>query len=108
MKNRIEMYGNKVFGVEVSEYGLEYGRLDYRTLSRMGQVGIMFLLMSNWSNNERRITMNENFKNLVDAIGSLAEIASLMRDNLVRVGFTREEAVKMAADFIIEFARSNE
>lgn len=52
--------------------------------------------------------MNENFKNLVDAIGSLAEIASLMRDNLVRVGFTREEAVKMASDFIIEFARSNE
>lgn len=52
--------------------------------------------------------MNENFKNLVDAIGSLAEIASLMRDNLVRVGFTREEAVKMAADFIIEVTRSNE
>ena len=35
MKNRIEMYGNKVFGVEVSEYGLEYGRLDYRTLSKI-------------------------------------------------------------------------
>lgn len=51
--------------------------------------------------------MNENFKNLVDAIGSLAEIAILMRDNLIRVGFTREEAGKMTTDFIVEFAKSD-
>lgn len=34
-KNTIKMYGNKVFGVEVSSYGLENGYLDYRTLSKI-------------------------------------------------------------------------
>ena len=34
-KNEITMYGNKVWGYEVSEYGLEHGYLDYLTLSKM-------------------------------------------------------------------------
>lgn len=34
-KNRIELYGNKVYGVEVSKYGLENGYLDYLTLSKI-------------------------------------------------------------------------
>lgn len=34
-KNMIEMYDNKVWGIKVSEYGLEKGYLDYRTLSEM-------------------------------------------------------------------------
>lgn len=35
MKNTIEMYGGKVYGVEVSEYGLERGYLDYRALANI-------------------------------------------------------------------------
>ena len=31
----MEMYGNKVFGVEVSAYGLEHGRLDYAALANI-------------------------------------------------------------------------
>ena len=34
-KNIIKLYGNKAFGVEVSEYGLEHGYLDYRALGIM-------------------------------------------------------------------------
>lgn len=34
-KNAVKMYGNKVFGVEVSKYGLENGYLDYGTLSKI-------------------------------------------------------------------------
>lgn len=34
-KNTIKLYGNKAFGVEVSEYGLENGYLDYRALGIM-------------------------------------------------------------------------
>ncbi len=35
MENTIEMYGGKVYGVEVSEYGLEKGYLDYRALANI-------------------------------------------------------------------------
>lgn len=31
----IKLYGNRVYGVEVSRYGLENGYLDYRTLSKI-------------------------------------------------------------------------
>ena len=34
-KNRIKLYDGKVFGIKVSDYGLENGYLDYRTLARM-------------------------------------------------------------------------
>ena len=34
-KNRIQLHGNKVYGVEVSKYGLENGYLDYSTLAKM-------------------------------------------------------------------------
>ena len=34
-KNAIKLYGKKVFGVEVSKYGLENGYLDYLTLSKI-------------------------------------------------------------------------
>lgn len=33
MKNTIKMYNGKVYGVKVSEYGLENGYLDYKTLA---------------------------------------------------------------------------
>lgn len=35
MERTIEMYNGKVYGIEVSEYGLEWGLLDYRTLARI-------------------------------------------------------------------------
>ena len=34
-ENTVKLFGNKVFGVEVSEYGLEHGYLDYRTLAKI-------------------------------------------------------------------------
>ncbi len=34
-KNSISMYNGKVWGYEVSEYGLKKGRLDYQTLRQM-------------------------------------------------------------------------
>ena len=33
--NTMRLYGNKVYGVEVSAYGLENGYLDYLTLSKI-------------------------------------------------------------------------
>jgi hypothetical protein len=42
MKSReMKLYGNKVYGEEVSKYGLENGYLDYRTLAKI--VGDMIL-----------------------------------------------------------------
>lgn len=35
MENTMTLYGNKVYGVEVSNYGLENGYLDYLTLSKI-------------------------------------------------------------------------
>lgn len=35
MENTIEMYGGKIYGVAVSEYGLEKGYLDYRALANI-------------------------------------------------------------------------
>jgi hypothetical protein len=34
-ENTVKLFGNKVFGVEVSKYGLENGYLDYRTLAKI-------------------------------------------------------------------------
>jgi hypothetical protein len=34
-KNRIELFNGKAFGVEVSEYGLDHGYLDYYSLAQM-------------------------------------------------------------------------
>lgn len=35
MEKTVELYGGKVYGVEVSKYGLENGYLDYLTLSKI-------------------------------------------------------------------------
>lgn len=40
-EKEITMYDSKVFGIKVSDYGLEHGYLDYHTLSKM--VGDMIL-----------------------------------------------------------------
>lgn len=34
-KNEVQLYGNKVYGVTVSDYGLKNGYLDYLTLSKI-------------------------------------------------------------------------
>lgn len=40
-KHQIEMYSKHVWGIPVSKYGLEHGRLDYSTLAEM--VGSMIM-----------------------------------------------------------------
>lgn len=35
MSQQLTVYNSKVFGQEVSDYGLEHGYLDYRTLARI-------------------------------------------------------------------------
>lgn len=35
MERTVKMHNNKVFGVKVSDYGLENGYLDYYTLSEI-------------------------------------------------------------------------
>ena len=45
----------------------------------------------------------DNFKQiagLLNALGSLAEMAGFLRDNLMQHGFTREEAVMLSGQFI--------
>lgn len=34
-KNELELCNGKIWGIPVSEYGLEHGYLDYRTLAKM-------------------------------------------------------------------------
>jgi len=41
MTREMTLYGNRVYGKEVSKYGLEHGYLDYHTLSKI--VGDMIL-----------------------------------------------------------------
>ena len=47
--------------------------------------------------------MNE----ILNAVGVLAEMCGLMRDNLMRNGFTREEAVAMATYYLLAVATQN-
>lgn len=35
MERTMKLYGNRVYGVKVSDYGLENGYLDYHTLSKI-------------------------------------------------------------------------
>lgn len=35
MTREMKLYGDKVYGVKVSDYGLEHGYLDYRALARI-------------------------------------------------------------------------
>lgn len=44
--------------------------------------------------------MNDQLSKLIESIGMLAEIAALIRDALMKNGFTREEAVGIAGECI--------
>ena len=41
------------------------------------------------------------------AAGALCEMASLLRDNLIRNGFTRDEAVNIAGSYVVATATGN-
>lgn len=49
------------------------------------------------------IKMNENngkLNEFIQAVGAMAEMSGLLRDNLIKSGFTREEACKIVATVI--------
>lgn len=43
---------------------------------------------------------NDPLKDLITGVGVMCEMAGLFRDNLLRNGFTREEAVLMSSEVI--------
>lgn len=57
MEKEMVMYGNKVYGVEVSNYGIENGYLDYRALARI--VGDMIVGDMILNNTIRSETMED-------------------------------------------------
>lgn len=44
---------------------------------------------------------NDTLKDFIQGIGAICETAGLLRTGFINNGFTREEAVQMASDFII-------
>lgn len=44
--------------------------------------------------------MDNQLKKLIEGIGSIAEMAAIIRDALIKNGFTRSEAVDIASNFI--------
>ena len=49
---------------------------------------------------------NDDLKNLINGIGAICEMAGVLRDNLIRNGFTREEACRMVTSVLSEAFRS--
>lgn len=45
--------------------------------------------------------MDNHLKNFIETIGSMAEMAAIIREALMKNGFTRSEAVDIASNFII-------
>jgi hypothetical protein len=56
------------------------------------------LCFGNQKKSERRILMKDPLNGLIEAIGGMAEMVALIRDSLLKNGFTREEAVSMAGE----------
>ena len=50
---------------------------------------------------------NNSLKDLIMAAGALCEMAGLLRDNLIRNGFTRDEAVNIAGSYVVAVATGN-
>ena len=44
--------------------------------------------------------MNEELKNLITAVGILAELMRLLREELLKNGFTRQETMYLVAEFM--------
>lgn len=50
--------------------------------------------------------MDDQLRNLIEGIGSIAEMAAIIRDALIKNGFTRSEAVDIASNFITSIIRN--
>ena len=50
--------------------------------------------------------MDNQLENFIETIGSMAEMAAIIREALIKNGFTRSEAVDIASDFIISIMRT--
>ena len=51
--------------------------------------------------------MDNQLRKLIEGIGSMAEMAAIIRDALVKNGFTRSEAVDIASNFITSIIRNS-
>ena len=51
--------------------------------------------------------MDSQLKKLIEGIGLMAEMAAIIRDALIKNGFTRSEAVDIASNFIISIIRNS-
>lgn len=50
--------------------------------------------------------MDNQVENFIEAIGSMTEMAAIIREALIKNGFTRSEAVDIASNFIISTMRN--
>ena len=50
--------------------------------------------------------MDNQLKKLIEGVGSMAEMAAIIRDALIKNGFTRSEAVEIASNFITSIIRN--
>lgn len=50
---------------------------------------------------------NNSLKDFIQGIGAICETAGLLRTGFMNNGFTREEAVKMASDYLIALSGLN-
>lgn len=51
--------------------------------------------------------MNEGLKDFIQAVGALAEVMRLYREELLKNGFTRKEAIQLTQAFMLEQLRLN-
>lgn len=50
--------------------------------------------------------MDNQVENFIEAVGSMTEMAAIIREALIKNGFTRSEAVDIASNFIISTMRN--
>lgn len=50
--------------------------------------------------------MDNQLENFIETIGSMAEMAAIIREALIKNGFTRSEAVSIASNFITSMMRN--
>lgn len=51
--------------------------------------------------------MNEELKNLINAVGVLAEMMRLLREELYKNGFNRQETLYLVAEFMKSQLKTN-
>lgn len=45
--------------------------------------------------------MNDDLKSFLNALGAMAETVGILRDHLIRTGFTREEAITICSSVVV-------